>query len=110
MPATVPPAPPADAPEHVRARFWREHIMRLSRAQLGRLLAMSVSRIEDLERGFVRGAGRPIDPASMTRYRLACAALTMGANFNFLTLRLSPPDVVPLSMFFPDGTPWPLGR
>lgn len=83
------PAPTNDAPEHERARYWREHIMGLSRRELAERLAMSVSRIEDMERGNVRGDERPIDPASMTRYRLACAAITLGVSFNFLALTMT---------------------
>jgi hypothetical protein len=102
MAMTAPPAPPPYAPEHVRARYWREHTMRLSRRELGEMLAMSESRIEDLERGTVRGDERPIDPASMQRYRLACAALTLGIEFDWVSLIMTTPVPVTITLYAPD--------
>lgn len=60
-------------PEHARARQWRENAG-LSRQQLSRLTGFSISAIQDYERGTL-STGRPVDPAMMQRYRLACAAI-----------------------------------
>lgn len=60
-------------PEHTRARQWRENAG-LSRQQLAKLTGFSVSAIQDYERGTL-STGRPVDPAMMQRFRLACAAI-----------------------------------
>lgn len=90
--------PAADAPEHVRARWWRENVVRLSRAALAEAIGYSPSIITDIERGANRGTGAPIDPAVMHRYRMACAALTVGASFDWTSCRLRP--AVPVTIDF----------
>ena len=82
--------PAIDAPQHDKARWWREDVMDLSRKQLAALTGVSVSRIADMEAGKTRGNGKPIDPGTMRRYRMACAAVALGAEFDWLTLRLRP--------------------
>ena len=73
-PADRQPSP--KAPEHERARWWRENVMKMSRRALAEELGMSESRISDIEAGVAsRSSGEAIDPALMTRHRLACAAL-----------------------------------
>lgn len=59
--------------EHQAARQWRESAG-LSRAQLAKLTGYSISAIQDYERGTL-STGRPVDPAMMQRFRLACAAI-----------------------------------
>jgi len=87
---TAPVVPRPDAPEHERARYWRENVVGLSRRELAERIGMSESRIMDIEAGQVRGDGRAIEPDAMQRYRLACAAVTLGVKFDWLTLSLSP--------------------
>lgn len=86
--------PPPDSPEHVRAKWWREHIAQLSQRELAALTGFSISRIVDIEAGVTRGSGEPIDSATMTRYRMVCAAVTLGARFDWLTLSLVPQTAV----------------
>ena len=45
----------------------------------------------DYERGYDRGNGAPIKHGTMTRYRLACAAIMLGVEFDWVTLSLPPP-------------------
>ena len=90
--------PPAKAPEHERARYWRENIVNLSRRELAERIGISASRITDYERGHDRGSGVPIDQGTMTRYRLACAAIMLGIEFDWLTLSLTPPGQVRITM------------
>ena len=88
----------AKAPEHERARYWRENIVNLSRRELAERVGISESRITDYERGHDRGSGEPIDQGTMTRYRLACAAIMLGVEFDWLTLSLTPPGQVRITM------------
>ena len=88
----------AKAPEHERARYWRENIVNLSRRELAERIGISESRITDYERGHDRGSGVPIDQGTMTRYRLACAAIMLGVEFDWLTLSLTPPGQVRITM------------
>ena len=88
----------AKAPEHERARYWRENIVNLSRRELAERIGISASRITDYERGHDRGSGVPIDQGTMTRYRLACAAIMLGVEFDWLTLSLTPPGQVRITM------------
>lgn len=73
---TTEPIP--EEPEHVKARRWREEIMKLSRAALAGRLGLSQSAIVDLEAGFHRGTGRQFEPSDYRMYRLACAATFAG--------------------------------
>ena len=96
---TKPKRPPAKAPEHERARYWRENIVNLSRRELAERIGISASRITDYERGHDRGSGAPIDQGARTRYRLACAAVALGIEFDWLTLsHLTPLGQVRLTM------------
>lgn len=84
-------SPPAlDAPEHERARWWRENVVRLSRPELAKRIGMSPSRILDYEAGHRRDTGKAIEPEQMRRYRMLCAAVTMGLQFDWLECRLEP--------------------
>ena len=82
-----------------RARYWRENIVNLSRRELAERIGISASRITDYERGHDRGSGVPIDQGTMTRYRLACAAVALGVEFDWLTLsHLTPLGQVRITM------------
>jgi len=70
------------------ARHWREKIMKLSRRELAELTGFSASRISDIEQGSNRASGAETDEANMLRYRLACAAVTLGAQFNWTEISL----------------------
>lgn len=72
--------PDADAPEYIKCRWWRNDLMELTREDLAALTGFSVSAIRDFEH-----PGKDIDPMARKRYRLACAAATMGIQFDWLT-------------------------
>lgn len=74
--------PPTDAPEHVRCKWWRQELMELTREQVAGLTGFSVSSIRDFETG-----GKEIDDAVRKRYRMACAAVTLGVEFDWLEAR-----------------------
>lgn len=93
----IPPAP--DAPEHVRARWWRIHSVKMTRAEVAELTGVSASRIADIEAGENRSTKQPIDDATMKRYRMACAAVTLGADFDFVTLSVIPTVPVEIRLF-----------
>jgi transcriptional regulator with XRE-family HTH domain len=80
--------PRSSDPEHVRCKYWREEIVKMSRQEVADLTGMSVSRIADFEAGMNRATKTPIDEASMKRYRMACAAVTLGCRFDWLSCRL----------------------
>lgn len=79
-----------DEPEHVRCKRWREEVVRLSRPDLSDLTGFSASSIADIEAGFNRTTGKPIDGAVMKRYRMACASATIGAVFDWNMVRIVP--------------------
>lgn len=68
-------APARSAPEHEKARWWRESKMGLTRDALAPLLGLTVSAIADYETGKQRSTGQKISDKAWRRYRLACAAL-----------------------------------
>ncbi len=70
------------------ARHWREKIMKLSRRELADLTGFSPSRISDIEQGRNRTSGIETDEANMRRYRLACAAVTLGVEFDWSEISL----------------------
>jgi len=64
--------------EHERARNWRMR-NRYTREQMSELTGFSVSHLADLENGCYRGdQAHPIEPLTMMRYRLCCAAIDKG--------------------------------
>jgi hypothetical protein len=81
---TEPPGP--DAPENLRAHWWRESVMELSRPALAEKIGRSVAYIEDMERGAQRITGAPI--TDYTAYRMACAAVAAGLEFDWQTCRV----------------------
>lgn len=82
--------PPASTPEHVKARWWRENVVQMSRNELGAIVGVSASRILDIEAGSTRGSGAMIDRDTMTRYRMACAAVALGVEFDWTSCVLRP--------------------
>lgn len=91
--------PPArDAPDHIRCKWWRENIMKLSRPKLAELTGFSQSTIADIEAGVNRTTKATIDPSVMQRYRLACAAVALGAQFDWLSLSVVPTVPVEIRM------------
>jgi hypothetical protein len=66
-PATPPKPLPCSASEGLRARWWREHVMGMSRPQLAEALGIDDQRIYRYE------SARMVPPL----YRLACAAFVM---------------------------------
>lgn len=79
-----------DEPEHIRCKRWREEIVRLSRPDLADLTGFSPSTIADIEAGFNRSTKKPVDAAVMKRYRMACAAAALGADFDWNMVRVVP--------------------
>lgn len=75
--------PPKSAPEHVRARFWRENIAKMSRPALAEAIGYSVSTIGDMEAGMNRITKKPIDAVTMKRYRLLCMTVGLDAEFDW---------------------------
>ena len=67
-----------DEPEHVLCRRWRVEVMELTREQLSALTGFSASMIKDYER-----PGKAIDEKARRRYRMACAALSAGVEFDW---------------------------
>jgi transcriptional regulator with XRE-family HTH domain len=70
-----------DLPEHERARHWRE-TMKLSRAELSAMTGYSESSIKQMETG-KNSAGDPVGDDAWQRYRLICAAVMAGLDFDW---------------------------
>lgn len=75
--ATHPRPPARTAPAHLRARWWREHKMGLTRAELAARIGLTESEIANYEAGLRRQSGAAPDYA---RYRLLCAAVDAGLD------------------------------
>jgi transcriptional regulator with XRE-family HTH domain len=90
MKAKPMPRPPLTAPEHEKALWWRKVIVNMTRAELSALVGVSESRIADIENGKTRGSGAVIDQDTMTRYRMACAAVSLGVQFDWTSCTLKP--------------------
>jgi hypothetical protein len=78
--------PPPDAPEHVRAEWWRVHVAKLSRPSLADRIGKSPSYVARMEAGQI--GSRAIDAEEYKIYRLACAAITAGVDFDWIDARL----------------------
>ena len=70
-----------DLPEHERARQWRE-TCGLTRQQLSELSGYSLRQIALYEAGKTN-TGEPIDATAWHRYRLVCAAIMAGLDFDW---------------------------
>lgn len=87
-----------DMAEHERAFHWRKKIMGLSRAKAAELTGFSTSRISDIEQGFSRASGDKINPKVMQRYRLICAAISLGVDFDWSTMTLQPASGIKMAV------------
>jgi hypothetical protein len=67
---------------HVLAEAWR-HSIGLSRARLSKLTGYSVGHIRNMEAGLNHATRQPIPARSFVRYRMACAAIHAGLEFDF---------------------------
>lgn len=74
-----------DLAEHERARHWRE-TLGLTRAQLAELSGYSESAIKQMEWG-KNSAGDPVGDDAWQRYRLVCAAIMAGLDFDWRRVR-----------------------
>lgn len=91
--------PGKDEPEHVRARYWRENIARMSRPALAEAIGYSVSTIGDMEAGMNRITKKPIDPLAMKRYRLLCASVGLDIEFDWDEMEMLIVEPVQLKMW-----------
>ncbi len=87
--------PSPDAPEHEKCKWWRMEVVSLSREQLSPLIGFSAAAIKDFER-----ANKAVDPMARKRYMMACAALSIGVEFNWLetSLLISRPVEITMKM------------
>lgn len=83
-------------PEHLKCRYWRSEIVKMTKAQVAQETGFSVSSITDIENGENRTTKKAIDSQVMRRYRMACAAVSLEANFTWLTLDLE--TAMPMKM------------
>lgn len=77
--------------EGARAKAWRR-AHGLSRRELAERTGYGESTVNAIEAGAWSG-GRPIDPATMQTYRLACAAVALGVAFAWGDVELNPARV-----------------
>lgn len=74
-----------DLPENEQARQWRE-ACGMSRAELSELSGYSPAQIKLYEAGRTN-TGDPIAPAAWHKYRLVCAAVMAGLDFDWRRVR-----------------------
>lgn len=86
-------------PEHIRARYWRENIAKMSRPALAEAIGYSVSTIGDMEAGMNRITKKPIDAVAMKRYRLLCMTVGLNAEFDWDELDIIIDEPVQLKMW-----------
>lgn len=94
---TVPPD--KSAPEHIRARYWREYVAKMSRPELAEAIGYSVSTIGDMEAGMNRITKKPIEAVAMKRYRLLCAGVGLDIEFDWDELEMIIVEPVILKMW-----------
>jgi transcriptional regulator with XRE-family HTH domain len=70
-----------DLSEHERARHWRE-ACGMTRQELSELTGYSLRQIVLFEKGETN-TGDPIAPEAWKRYRLICAAVMAGLDFDW---------------------------
>lgn len=70
----APPSQSSTTASARQARWWRESVVKMSRAQLASLTGYSVASIKRYE----DGARRSISTADWQKYRMACAAVDAG--------------------------------
>lgn len=91
--------PPRDAPEHIRARYWREYIAKMSRPELAEAIGYSVSSIGDMEAGMNRITKKPVDAVTMKRYRLLCMTVGLTAEFDWDEMSMMITEPIELRMW-----------
>lgn len=91
--------PDKSEPEHIRARYWRENVVRMSRPALAEAIGYSVSTIGDMEAGMNRITKKPIDAVAMKRYRLLCMTVGLDASFDWDELEMIIVEPVMLKMW-----------
>jgi transcriptional regulator with XRE-family HTH domain len=69
------------------ARTWRRSLG-LSRERLSQLTGYSIGHIRNMESGINHSSGKPIPARTFTRYRMLCAAVHAGLDFDFRTCTL----------------------
>lgn len=62
--------------EAAKAKWFRHNVLRMSVAQLAHATGYSGQTIQNFERGYGHD-GKRISPQQWTKYRLACAGLTV---------------------------------
>lgn len=83
---TTPDKLPKNAPEGLRAAWWRERVLKMSRPELAKQLGMTplaIFNIETSQTAKVRDT-----------YRLALAALSIGIMFDWKNIRIARADVL----------------
>lgn len=95
--------PDKSEPEHIRARYWREHVAKMSRPELAEAIGYSVSTIGDMEAGMNRITKKPIDPVTMKRYRLLCMTVGLDADFDWGPLNMIIVTPVELTIWGSEG-------
>lgn len=66
---------PKDSPDHVKARWWRENVVKMSRPALGNALGYTSTAIYNIENNI------RTNDKSMQRYKMACAGLVSNPKF-----------------------------
>lgn len=87
-PTTAAKLPNPKAPEGVKAAWWREHVMRLSRPALAERFGITSATVANYE------AAETVP----TMYRLACGALSAGVGFDWLDTTIEPNGRVQVSV------------
>lgn len=68
------PDKPPPHPEALRARYWREHVLKWTPERLAEHTGYGVHSIYWYERG-MRPSGHPIGQDAWLRYKMACAGV-----------------------------------
>ncbi len=77
--------PAKTAPEGTKARWWREHVMKMSRQDISDLTGYSTTHIRNLEMHSNGERKGELPESSYRRYRLACAAISAGIEFDWVS-------------------------
>jgi transcriptional regulator with XRE-family HTH domain len=78
---------------HIMAEAWRMRLG-LSRPQLARLTGYSISHIQNMEAGLNLSTGAAIRKQDMQRYKLVCAAIHAGLDFNWKQCAILPKPAI----------------
>lgn len=86
--------PDAKVSEGVKARWWRENIMRMSRKDISDLTGYSTVHIGNIEGDWNSSTKGPPPPRAYQQYRVACAAISAGVVFDWFTTSVGDRGVV----------------